>query len=150
MRRKLLSISLTAVVLTIGACSGDPKFVRWRKEVGDSVVVSAGDATLTLAGLKKRLLGAAIDSLPALADWPARDTVLEGDEGLSWKGRAWYSERQLVLLAEADWEDTRRIHRITVFGPQIKEGALFVGQLEMVYPAFGGSFREVGKNINKH
>ncbi|HTI91943.1 MAG TPA: hypothetical protein VL727_15215, partial [Puia sp.] len=91
-------------------------------------VREAADGALTLTSVKKALLGADIDSLPAFGDWLSKDTVLEGDEGVSWKGRAWYSGWQLVVLAETNWEDAKRIHRVTVFGPQIKEGALFVGQ----------------------
>jgi len=88
----------------------------------------AGEEAPTLTRVKESLLGASIDSLPAFGDWVSRDTVLEGDEGVSWKGRAWYSGGQLIVLAETSWEDAKRIHRIMVVGPQIKEGALYVGQ----------------------
>jgi hypothetical protein len=54
--------------------------------------------------------------------------VLEGDEGVKWKGKAYYYGQQLVFLAETNWQDAKRIHRITVLGPQIKEGGLFVDQ----------------------
>ena len=86
------------------------------------------DGAPTITSVEESCLGTDIDSLPAFGNWLSRDTVLEGDEGVSWKGRAWYSGRQLVVLAETNWEDAKRIHRVTVYGPQIKEGALFVGQ----------------------
>jgi hypothetical protein len=58
----------------------------------------------------------------------SRDTVLEGDEGVSWKAKAYYSGSELAFLAEADWEDPKTVHRITILSPQVKEGALAVGR----------------------
>jgi hypothetical protein len=110
---------LFLLLLVFAACAGG-------NGAGGGIREAADEApTLTKV---KALLGANIDSLPALGDWLSRDTALEGDEGLSWRGRAWYSGRQLVVLAETNWEDAKKIHRITIVGPQVKEGALFVGQ----------------------
>jgi len=95
-----------------------------------SILLLAGCSTGNngLAGLKRELLGKNFDSLPVYRGYFARDTILEGDEGIRWKAKAYYSDSALVFLAEASWEDARKVHRITILGPQIKGGRLFVDQ----------------------
>ena len=98
---------------------------------GNGKSTTAGEAacdTLTLAKLKREVLGRDVGSLPVYACYVSRDTILEGDEGVKWKGKAYYHDQQLVFLAETNWEDAKKIHRITVLGPQVKEGELFVDQ----------------------
>ena len=85
--------------------------------------IAAGKAP-TIEMVREGMLNKDIDSLPDFGVWLSRDMIVEGDEGLSWKGRAWYSSRQLVLLAETNWEDTKKITRITVLGSQLKEDDL--------------------------
>jgi hypothetical protein len=84
--------------------------------------------TLTLAKLKTDLFGKDIGHLPVYRCFVTRDTSLEGDEGVQWKGKAFYSDSELVFVAEASWEDAKKVHRITIVGPQVKEGGLFVDQ----------------------
>ena len=88
----------------------------------------AGCDTLTLGKLKREVLGKEIGKLPVYRCYVSRDTSLEGDEGVQWKGKAYYRDSQLVFLAEATWDDPKQIHRITVLGPQIREGELFVNR----------------------
>jgi hypothetical protein len=88
----------------------------------------AGCDTLTPARLKTDLLGKDLSHLPAYRCFVARDTTLEGDEGIQWKGKAFYIDSELVFLAEANWQDARKVHRITIVGSQVKEGGLFVDQ----------------------
>ena len=89
--------------------------------------IAAGEAP-TIAMVKEGMLGKDIGHLPVYPCFAARDTSLEGDEGVQWKGKAFYSDSELVFLAEASWVDAKKVHRITIVGPQVKEGGLFVDQ----------------------
>jgi hypothetical protein len=58
----------------------------------------------------------------------ARDTLLEGDEGMSWPARSFYLAGRLLLIAEANWEDRVQVGRVVVVDPRIQEGPLATGQ----------------------
>ncbi|HEX9512868.1 MAG TPA: hypothetical protein VF939_20400 [Puia sp.] len=98
------------------------------KSSADSSGTHVACDVLTFKALKERILGRNISELPEFKCYLSKDTVLEGDEGVTWKGKAYYAERQLIFLAETNWENKQKIHRITVVSPFIKEGELFVGQ----------------------
>jgi hypothetical protein len=52
----------------------------------------------------------------------ARDTLLEGDAGITWPGRVFSQDGRRVLLAEANWEERDRVQRIVVLDPGILAG----------------------------
>jgi hypothetical protein len=108
-----------AFLLLAGCSSGNGKAAADRETACE---------TLTLTSVKENILGKDISSLPAFKCYIARDTVLEGDEGVTWKGKAYYYGQKLVFLAETNWENPKKIHRITILEQHIKEGGLFVDQ----------------------
>jgi hypothetical protein len=75
------------------------------------------------------LLGKNINQLPSKNCYFQKDTILEGDEGVKWKGRAFYfKSKELSFVAETNWQDTNNIHRVTIVGSTIKERDIYVGQ----------------------
>lgn len=74
------------------------------------------------------LLDQPLKSLPCIQGLNSRDTILEGDEGVSWKAKAYYHQQELGVLAESDWVNKDLVSRVTICSPQLKEGNLFVGQ----------------------
>lgn len=84
--------------------------------------------TLTLNTLTE-LLNKGIDEIPGYACYTKRDTVIEGDEGESWKAKAYYNKSsELAFIAETSWENAKTVSRITILSSQIKEGNLSIGQ----------------------
>jgi hypothetical protein len=84
--------------------------------------------TLTFVELKTQVLGKNINSLPSFNCFVPKDTLLEGDEGVQWKAKAYYFEKQLAFLAETSWEDNKKIIRVTILDSVIRDNELFVGQ----------------------
>jgi len=81
-----------------------------------------------VSDLKRMLLHERLGGLPDLECYTRKDTILEGEEGVSWKGTSYYYEGHLAFMAESNWQDTKRVSRITIQSPLIREGEIFVGQ----------------------
>jgi hypothetical protein len=69
-----------------------------------------------------------IDETPSYKCYNRRDTVIVGDEGESWKAKAYYKDSELVFIAESSWENVKKISRVTILSPKIKEGNLSINQ----------------------
>jgi hypothetical protein len=125
-------LKLLLLVLAI-ACNS--KRTGYKQDNSGTIKSSADSSGIPVAcdvpsftDLEEKILGRNINELPGFKCLLSKDTVLEGDDGVMWKGKAFYAERQLVFLAETNWENKQKIHRITVTSPLIREGELFVGQ----------------------
>src|SRR5258707_4922386 len=124
-------IPLFRLVLAFACNSGQVSEKQDSSSVGkpsaEPSAANAACAVLSFKVLKDTILGRNIGELPGFKCYLSKDTVLEGDEGVTWKGKAFYTEGQLVFVAETNWENQQKIHRITVVSPVIREGQLFVG-----------------------
>src|ERR1700694_1611113 len=123
-----MSLLLLAIACNSGPAGYRPDDSAASRRSADSSGTPVACDILPFKDLKEKILGRKTRELPEFKCVHSRDTVLEGDEGVTWKGRAFYTERQLVFLAETNWENKEKIHRITVVSPLIREGELFVGQ----------------------
>lgn len=125
-------LRLSLLLLTIACHSGRTGDKQDNPGPTKSSVDSSGTNVacdiLSFKVLKEKVLGRNIGELPEFKCYLSKDTVLEGDEGVTWTGKAFYVERRLIFLAETNWENQQKIHRITVVNPLIREGELFVGQ----------------------
>lgn len=76
---------------------------------------------LTVERLKDELLGKSLSAASSMADcFTIKDTLMEGDDEVEWKAKAFYKEGRLIFLAEANWQDTKSISRITILNNAIK------------------------------
>ena len=110
------------LITTIFSCSEIP-----RTDEKDFINEYQPNDELTIMELVP-LLNSSLSNLPDFNGYSKRDTILEGDDEVTWKGKAYYNNRELTILAEANWLDTIAVHRITVFSNRVKEGDIFVGQ----------------------
>ncbi len=74
------------------------------------------DCHMPVEILKQQLVGKKITELQAFKKcYFMKDTVLEGDEGVSWKAVGFYSKNdEQLFYAETSWEDQVSISRITI------------------------------------
>lgn len=75
-----------------------------------------------------RFIGKRLDELILLDCFVVSDTIIEGEEGSTWRGKSFKREGQTACLFESNWENRDVVHRITIETPHIKEGSLYVGQ----------------------
>lgn len=75
-----------------------------------------------------KMLNSNLNELPFFNCYTQRDTILEGDDGISWNAKSFYFKGKIAFIVEADWEDPQTIKRITILSPIIKDGDMYVSQ----------------------
>lgn len=115
------------IFVFMGLLAGCGEGVRAKAGGGETL---KGDTLpgLTVSRLKREMLGKELQVLPKYSGFESRDTVMEGEEEVKWKAKGYYTAGRLIFLAEGDWEDSSRVHRLTVLDPSVKEGELEVGR----------------------
>jgi hypothetical protein len=82
---------------------------------------SAADSTKCDVQIENiiNILGADINSLKTeFPGYAVKDTIME-DEDVRWKAKAVYKNDEKIFIAEANWQDSVYIHRVTIISPAV-------------------------------
>jgi len=117
MKKSILIIF--AFTLIVISCLGDKNAIR-------NTPNSLCD-TLEILSLK-HWIGKPLKDIVSTAQFVVKDTLMEGDDDVTWKAKAVYCNNNLIYLAESNWQNKDKIYRITIVDKSVKEGNIFIGQ----------------------